>query len=159
MCVSLHCGHSYHVQVSVQTKGKSSRWISAVFFSWPKLIKTYKMCSLLLWESNYKKMVLKRKLIAIKRLVKNNGTGIEWSFPFKSPGLVSLKQSVLHCCGLGRNIKALIVEVTEVNSALRWEAVIKLCLSAFFHNIEKQTRYYTNFPFYLQGIEGEKLDN
>ena len=119
------------------------------FFSWPKLIKTYKTCSLLLWESNYKKMVLRRKLIAIKRLVKNNGTGIEWSFPFKSPGLVSLKQSILSCCGLGRNIKTLIVEVTEVNSALRWEAFIKLYLSAFFHNIEKQTRYYTNFPFYL----------
>ena len=53
----------------------------------------------------------------------------------------------------------LIVEVTEVNSALRWEAFIKLYLSAFFHNMEKQTRYYTNFPFYSLGIEDEKLDN
>lgn len=79
--------------------------------------------------------------------------------PFKSPGLVSLKQSMLSCCGQGRNMKTLIVEVTEVNSALRWEAFIKLYLSAFFHNIEKQTRYYTNFPFYSPGIEDEKLDN
>ena len=35
----------------------------------------------------------------------------------------------------------------------------KLYLSAFFHNMEKQTRYYANFPFYSPGIEDEKLDN
>ena len=93
------------------------------FFSWLKLIQAYKMHSMLLWESNYKKMVLRRKLIAIKRLVNNNGTGIEWSFPFKSPGLVSLKLSMLSCCGQGRNLETLIVEVTEVNSALRREAL------------------------------------
>lgn len=66
---------------------------------------------------------------------------------------------MLSCCGQGRNMETLIVEVTEVNSVLRWEAFIKLYLSAFFHNIEKQTRYYTNFPFYSPGIEDEKLDN
>ena len=60
---------------------------------------------------------------------------------------------------LSRNRKTLIVEVTEVNSALRWEAFIKLHLPTFFHNIEKQTRHYANFPFYSQRIEGEKLDH
>lgn len=62
---------------------------------------------------------LRKKLIAIKKLVKNNSTGISEVFSIQSPGLVSLKQSILSCCGLSRNRKTLIVEVTEVNSALR----------------------------------------